>query len=214
MEAAQWDVWLAGEPLEYSHHVCGFFRSPEEAYGVLLPFIKEGIDRGDRGFHLIDSDNRADHFQRLAQVGIDAARAEGTGLLEVRSWSDFQFRSGQFDQHAMLALLEEVLVDGKARGFNRTRLVANMEWSTKDVPGVENLLEFETRVNYLSARNNDPLICTYDLDSYGAGLIVDILRTHPYVIIGRILQQNPFFVPPDEMLLELRERPRSVARSA
>lgn len=26
------------------------------------------------------------------------------------------------------------------------------------------------------------------------------------IIIGGILQENPFFVPPDEMLRELRER--------
>jgi hypothetical protein len=27
--------------------------------------------------------------------------------------------------------------------------------------------------------------------------VIDIMRTHPMVIIGGILQQNPFFVPPD-----------------
>jgi hypothetical protein len=35
---------------------------------------------------------------------------------------------------------------------------------------------------------------------------VDIMRTHPVVIIGGILQQNPFFVPPDEFLREFRQR--------
>jgi hypothetical protein len=35
---------------------------------------------------------------------------------------------------------------------------------------------------------------------------MDILRTHPMVIVGGILQNNPFFVPPDEFLRELRER--------
>ena len=35
---------------------------------------------------------------------------------------------------------------------------------------------------------------------------MDIMRTHPMVIVGGILQENPFFVPPDEMLRELRER--------
>jgi hypothetical protein len=35
---------------------------------------------------------------------------------------------------------------------------------------------------------------------------MDIMRTHPMVIIGGILQENPFFVPPDEMLRELRGR--------
>jgi hypothetical protein len=43
---------------------------------------------------------------------------------------------------------------------------------------------------------------------FGANVIMDILRTHPLVIIGGILQQNPFFVPPDEFLRELRERAR------
>jgi hypothetical protein len=32
------------------------------------------------------------------------------------------------------------------------------------------------------------------------------LRTHPLVIIGGLLQENPFFVPPDELLVEIRER--------
>ena len=35
---------------------------------------------------------------------------------------------------------------------------------------------------------------------------MDIMRTHPMVIIGGILQDNPFFVPPDEFLAELRLR--------
>ena len=35
---------------------------------------------------------------------------------------------------------------------------------------------------------------------------MDILRTHPMVIVGGVLQVNPFFVPPDEFLRELRAR--------
>ena len=35
---------------------------------------------------------------------------------------------------------------------------------------------------------------------------MDILRTHPMVIIGGVLQSNPFWVPPDEFLRELSAR--------
>ena len=35
---------------------------------------------------------------------------------------------------------------------------------------------------------------------------MDIMRTHPMVIIGGILQENPFYVAPDVMLNELKER--------
>jgi hypothetical protein len=32
------------------------------------------------------------------------------------------------------------------------------------------------------------------------------MRVHPAVIIGGVCQENPFYVPPDEFLRELRER--------
>jgi len=32
------------------------------------------------------------------------------------------------------------------------------------------------------------------------------MRTHPMIIIGGVLQENPFFVPPDAFLQELRAR--------
>jgi hypothetical protein len=35
---------------------------------------------------------------------------------------------------------------------------------------------------------------------------MDILRTHPMVIIGGALQENPLYVPPDDLLEELRAR--------
>jgi hypothetical protein len=35
---------------------------------------------------------------------------------------------------------------------------------------------------------------------------MDILRTHPQVIVGGILRENPYYVPPDEFLREVRGR--------
>jgi hypothetical protein len=78
---------------------------------------------------------------------------------------------------------------------------------------VEDLLEYETRLNYLIPKYEDPVICTYDLSKFGASVVMDALRTHPVVIIGGLLQENPFFVSPDQLLLELRER-RADRRSA
>ncbi|MGZ5174985.1 MAG: MEDS domain-containing protein, partial [Burkholderiales bacterium] len=49
----------------------------------------------------------------------------------------------------------------------------------------------------------------YDLSKHSATFIMDIMRTHPMIIIGGILQVNPFYVPPDQFLQELRGRTRS-----
>src|SRR5205809_7299841 len=202
-------VHCAGSSLGQHRHICAFFNSVDEEHRVLRSFIKDGFDRGDKAFHLVDPELSEDHLRRLAEAGIDVEGAVGTGQLELRRWQDAQLRGDRFDQDAMLALIEEVLQSGDASGYPLTRLVAHMEWALLDKPGVDDLLEYETRLNYLLPKYDDPVICTYDLAKFTAGVVMDIMRTHPVVIIGEVLQENPFFVPPDQFLLELRERRRS-----
>jgi len=156
--AANTDIWLAGSRLQSSRHVCAFFRTSDERYRVLLPFIKEGIDRHERAFHIVDPALRQDHLHRLQAVGIDTAAAETGHQLEVRVWEDAYLRGGHFDQDAMLALIQEVLEAGTAQGFPMTRLVAQMEWALEDRPGVNDLVEYETRLNYILPRYGDPVI--------------------------------------------------------
>ena len=102
-----------------------------------------------------------------------------------------------------------IVGSGPAGGYAQTRFLAHMEWALVDLPGVEDLIEFETRVNYVVPKYDDAVICAYDLSKFDASVVMDALRTHPVVIIGGLLQENPFFVSPDQFLLEIRERRRS-----
>ena len=89
------------------------------------------------------------------------------------------------------------------------RFVTHMEWALEDRPGRGYLLEYEARANYLWLSQEgpfNPVICAYDLTKFRGDVVVDVMRTHPLTIIGGIIQENPFFVPPDEFLRELRER--------
>src|SRR5690242_4152520 len=47
---------FAGAQLNETRHVCAFFNSNDEAYRVLLPFIKDGIDCGDKAVHVVNPD--------------------------------------------------------------------------------------------------------------------------------------------------------------
>lgn len=151
-------IRLAGSVLGAKRHVCAFFHSPDEEYRVLLPFIKEGFDRGEKAFHIVDPKLREDHVRRLRSVEIDAAAAERSGQFQLRNWADAYLRDGHFDQDRMLALIQEVLESGAQEGFALTRLVAHMEWALEDFPGVDDLVEYETRLNYLLPRYKDPVI--------------------------------------------------------
>ncbi|MGH7783061.1 MAG: MEDS domain-containing protein, partial [Candidatus Binatia bacterium] len=65
---------------------------------------------------------------------------------------------GHFDQNRMLQLIEQVLDAGPQLGFPLTRLVAHMEWALEDRPGVDDLLEYETRLNFILPSYKDPVI--------------------------------------------------------
>ena len=194
-------------------HVCAFFHNREEEYHVLLPLAKEGFEQGEKVFHIVDREHRPERMRRLEEAGISPAAARRPGQIEIRAWEDAYLRGGRFDQEAMMTLLEETLRGAKADGFGQTRVWANMEWALGEFPGVEDLVEYETRVNHLLPRYHDLVVCAYNLTKFGAGVMMDVLRTHPLVIIGGFLHENPLFVPPDELLGELRDRNESTPQS-
>jgi hypothetical protein len=171
-----------------------------------MPFIKEGFEKGDRAFHVVDPQHRSEHLRRLEQEGIDVAEAESTGQLEVRRWQEAYIKDDHFDQYRMIETIKSALAPDAQRPGRLTRLVANMEWALEDLPGVHDIVEYETRLNHVLPDYHDPVVCTYDLSRFDASVVMDIMRTHPMVIVGGILQENPFYVPPDEMLKELAER--------
>jgi hypothetical protein len=212
MEAHDSSLQIAPNALDGGNrHICAFFNGMDEHYRVLQAFVKDGFDKGDKAFHLVDPKRIEDHLRRLADAGIDVEEGMASGQLEVQPWEDGPLHGERFDQDTWLAGFEEVLQSGPASGYTKTRFLAQMEWALVDMPGIEDMMEFETRVNYVVPKYDDPVICAYDLSKFGASTVMYALRTHPVVIIGGLLQENPFYVDPDEFLLELREqRPASV----
>jgi MEDS: MEthanogen/methylotroph, DcmR Sensory domain len=215
LDTARHPTNLTGNTFGPHGHICAFFNSVDEQHRVLRPFIKGGFDQGDKAYHYVDPELRDAHLGWLAEAGIDVQRVMASGQLEVWPWQDSTLRGERFELSSWLASFEQVLQSGPAAGYAQTRFMGHMEWALLDLPGVGDLIEYETLVNYVISKYEGSVICTYDLTKFGASVVMDALRTHPAVIIGGLLQENPFFVPPDELLQEIRERrPASVSASA
>ena len=202
-------IRLAGSILGYRAHVCAFFNNSDDTYRVLLPFIREGLECGEKAVHTVDPRRREEHVQRLASAEIDVESVQKNDQLELRDWTNTHLNGGQFDHHKTLALFEHVVKNAKAKGFPLIRFISQMEWALEANLDLNELLEYEARANDVWLRQEgpvNPVICTYDLTKFRGDVVVDIMRTHPLVIIGGVLQENPFFVPPDEFLEQLREK--------
>lgn len=135
--------------------------------------------------------------------------ATRSGQLELRDWSDTHLLGGEFEQDRTLALFQEVTANAAREGFPLTRLVTDMGWALEAGLDANALLEYEATANHAWMQQDgpvNPVICTYDLTQFTADVVVDVMRTHPMVVIGGLLRENPFFVPPEEFLEEVRGR--------
>ena len=206
MKSASAPISLAGSQLGKTRHVCAFFNNDEEEYRIVLPFIKDGLKSGDKAVHVLNPEQRQDHLQRLAAAGIEPAAAQQSGQLELRTNTEVYLPDGRFDQDRMLEVFEQLASGNDKAEFPLSRICCRMDWAADDQPHVDDVIEFEARVNDVWLRHDDAVICTYHLGDFSGDAVIDIMRTHPMVIVGGILQHNPFFVPPEEFLREFRQR--------
>ena len=181
------------ELLDAEGHICAFFHSLDEEYQVLLPFIQEGFSRGERIFYIVDPELRAHHLARLSAAGIDVAAAQTSGQLVMLDWSQTYLSTGRFDRDSTMSQFAGARAAGRSQGYPRTRFVAHMEWALKG--SLDQLADYEMTSNF-APLDGDVAICTYQLEQWGGRLLVSALRSHPLVILGGLLHENPFYAAP------------------
>lgn len=206
MPKSSQQIPFAGAELDHTRHVCAFFNSEEEEYRVLLPFIKDGLASGHRAIHIIGAERRKRHIEHLTAAGIDTAEAQRKGQLELLVNTEAYLRDDVFDPERMLATFECLAGSSVGETYSLNRFVCQMEWASQHPCCGHDLIEFEARANDIWCRREDVVICVYDLAKFSGAVVMDIMRTHPMIIVGGILQRNPFFVPPEEFLKELHQR--------
>jgi hypothetical protein len=197
---------LAGTQLEY-FHVCAFFNSKDEEYDVLGPFFKEAIEQQEKTLHIVDPEFIPEHKSRLEEAGIDVPHCEACGQLEVLAWQQaYLDETGAFNKDKMLATVDHLTGAGRDAGYKRLRVMGNMGWAFAGRPGSDKLIEYEAEVNEVLSRNRQPAVCVYDTAKLSGAMMMDLLRTHPLALINGVVQENPYFTPPDRMLQELADR--------
>jgi hypothetical protein len=106
----------------------------------------------------------------------------------------------------MVELIEKTVVDSRRNGYPRVRGFGEMHWALSGLPGTEELVEYEAKVNDIWDVYQDSLVCVYDVNRFSGRVLMDILHTHPKVILGGKVVENEFYMSPKEFLASYRRR--------
>lgn len=189
-----------GLSLEVGDHVCALYRGSEGRDEILLPYLEAGLDAGDRCIAVLDEADPDEVASRLAGTH-DTDGAIGSHQLDIRCSAETYLRGGAFSKPAMLGFWDEAVGSGMSEGgFTFTRSVGEMTWALRDMPGVDGLVDYEADLNRFLPQYPQVIVCLYDLDRFDGSVVVDLLRTHPKLLLRGTLIDNPYYLEPDEFL--------------
>jgi hypothetical protein len=191
--------------LNRGDHVCVFCRGRAERDELLLPFLAEGLAEGHKCLAVLDTSEPQEVVDALGPVA-DPHPGEQLTVLASR---DVYLTERGFDMEGMLAFFGDQLrqVASGQSPWPCIRTAGEMTWALRDIPGVQDLLTYEAKVNQVLADHPQAAIslCLYDADRFDGELIAGVLRTHPKLAMSGVVLDNPFYIPPEEFLAQRRQ---------
>jgi hypothetical protein len=122
-----------------------------------------------------------------------------SGQLEFYDSDETYLRTGSFEAEQMIDFWE-----GRARAiseegrFTAVRLLGEMSWLERVPPTRESIVRYETWADDFVGRYPQTVLCLYDLRRLGSGVLMDLLRTHPKLLLGGLVLENPHHISADE----------------
>ena len=178
-------------------HFCALYSGPAERDRLLYPFLEEGLRRGDKCLCLIDDvEPTLVRDRAVGQPGPEYSRR--SAQLDIERASDTYLRSGEFSVEDMMSFLSESVDAAIGDDFDLLRAAGEMSWVLPGPPGWNDLVRYESAVSQAVDQMPAILMCLYDLQKFGADMLVDVLSTHPKVLLDRTVIDNPNYADPTD----------------
>ncbi len=195
------DFGFRNYQINWGVHVAGLYQTPEERDEILFGFLAEGCRAGDLQLYC-PSERSAEEFAGQF-AGFCPACEKAVGepdVLQVTPPRELYYPDGTFSPWHMDDALATFYRDSQKGGRRNIRATAEMAWALEAIPGKEHLMAYESRLNYFIPGKPWISLCLYNLTRFSGAVIMDVLRTHPFVISQGVLTENPYFQDPDVWL--------------
>ena len=188
------------EQLGPREHLCSICENQQEHFAVAIPFIRIGLDRGEKCIYIADNGRLGDVREALQAEGIDVDCATESKALTLTTNEHSYLKRGSFDLEWTFTFWKEATELAMSEGFTALRATGETEWVLRGDPGLEHWIEYECRLTHALSETNCLSLCQYNRRLFPPDVILEVLRTHPIVVYGATTCRNFYHVPQDEFL--------------
>jgi anti-anti-sigma regulatory factor len=165
--------------MQLGDHVCLPFGTDEQLQTHVRGFTAAGLTDRQRVMIFTQAVTAADmaHWLRCQNRAFAAALA--SGQLQVHCPDDVQLSGGCFDPHRMMTVFAQATDRTYAEGYRGLRVTVDMTWALRDLPGVEQLFDFEAAANRLFPDRRLIGVCAYDRRRFDTASMERACAAHP-----------------------------------
>jgi signal transduction histidine kinase len=175
---------VVGDVAAWGAHFCLFYETKQDLLDTLISYCKSGLESEEYCLWIVAEPLRVGEATDALKDAVPALdRYLADSRLEIASARDFFLRNGEFDGKRLTAAWYEKLADVSARGYLGMRVTGDTTWLSKKDWG--HFCDYEDGLNEVIGNQRLAVLCTYPLAGCGAPQILDVVRTHQFVLARR-----------------------------
>jgi len=181
---AKTGIDVVGDMVAWGAHFCFFYETREDLVDTLISYCKSGLGSGEYCLWIVAEPlSVAEAKDALKDAVPDLERHLAESRLEIVSARDWFLPGGSFDGKRLTRSWYEKLASVSARGYAGMRVTGDTTWLTRK--DWSHFCDYEDGLNEVIGNQRLAVLCTYPLAGCGAPQILDVVRTHQFVLARR-----------------------------
>jgi len=183
-ETRRTGIDVVGDMAAWGAHFCLFYETKEDLLDTLISYCKSGLESGEFCLWIVAEPLTIDEARDALKEAVpDLDRYLAGSHLEIASAGNWFLQGGTFDGKRVTDSWYEKLARVSARGYAGVRVTGDVTWLTKK--DWSHFCDYEDGLNEVIGNRRLAVLCTYPLERCGAPQILDVVRTHQFVLARR-----------------------------
>lgn len=181
-------------------HLCSLYETREEQFRSVIPFIRAGLENGEKCIYIIDENTQAQVEDALRRDGVPIDEEKKKGQFQILTKRDTYLKNAYFDPDEMIEFLRATVESALKEGYTGMRVTGEMTWILGTDIHLDKLVEYETKLNHFFPKNKCIALCQYNLRRFSEEILREIIFTHPFVVVGGYICENFYYTPTEDYL--------------
>jgi signal transduction histidine kinase/CheY-like chemotaxis protein len=175
---------VVGDMAAWGAHFCLFYETKEDLLDTLTSYCRSGLERGEFCMWFVAEPVTIEEARAALKNAMpDVDRHLAESRLELVPARDWFLQGGTFDGKSLTQDWYDKLARVSARGYPGIRVTGDTTWLSKKDWG--HFCDYEDGLNEVIGNQHLAVLCTYPLSQCGAPQILDVVRTHQFVLARR-----------------------------